>query len=198
MIQLNLQIDNTLLNRVRSSLGDMHRRAPQAISGAINETLQEAKTDLSRRVREILNLPKKNVDSRIALVKSRPNKLGGEVRLKHEKRPGLFAFGAREVRTGVSYKLKRSGSRQTVKHAFIAKKRGQAHENVFIRAMVGGKRAGRYPLRRLMGLSPWAAIAYPPGVVEEVFSEAQQAFEKNIQQRIDGIIGGHVRERRAA
>lgn len=207
MFQLNIQLDQNLLNRVKLALGDLERRAPQALSGAINETLQESKTDISKRVREVLTLSKKSTDSRIGLSKATPQKLNGAVWLSYEKRPGLMSFGARGHRAGeklgrkqkgVTYKLTHQGGRKRIPEAFIARKRGQVHENVFVRKMVGGKRVGRKPLVRLQGLSPWGAIVYRSGVLEGLFADAQQTFEKNLQQRINGILGGFVRERRAA
>ncbi len=198
MPSLSLQIDEALLNRVKAALGDMSRRAPQAISGAINETLAEGKTELSRDVRSILNLPKKNVDERIKVDKSTPQTLSGRVRLLYEKRPGLYSFGAREVARGVTAKLLKAGGRKLYEHAFIAAKRGQDHLNVFIRKMVGGKRVGRKPLVRLMGLSPWGSVVYPPGTLDTVFANAQANFEKNLQQRINSILGGYVKETKKA
>lgn len=206
-MQLQIQIDETTLHNVERALGDMSKRSPQAISGAINETIAEAKTALSRRVREVLAISKKSVDARIKPVKATPQKLSGEVRLLYDKRPGLFSFQAKGHRAGeplgrkqpgVTYKLTVQGGRKRIPTAFIAIKRGQSHENVFVRKLVGGKRVARKPLVRLMGLSPWGAVVYRSGVLEEEFANAQAAFEKNLQQRIDGILGGYVKQRKAA
>jgi hypothetical protein len=206
-VQLQIQIDETTLANVQRALGDLSRRAPQAISGAINETLAEGKTDLIKGVKSVLAIARQSVASRINVVKANPQKLAGEVRLSWEKRPGLFAFKAKGHRAGeklgrkqpgVTYQLKVGGGRQRIREAFIAAKGGQTHENVFVRKMVGGRRVWRLPLVRLKGLSPWGAIVYKSGVLDNIFAEAQKAFDKNLQQRIDSILGGHVRERRAA
>lgn len=207
MFQLNLQIDEVLMNRVTLALGDMERRAPNAISGAINETLQEAKTDISRTVRQVLALSKKSVDSRINLIKAQPSKLNGYVSLSYEKRPGLMSFQARGHRAGeklgrkqpgVTYKLTVQGGRKRIREAFIAKKRGQTHENVFVRKTVGGKRVARLPLVRLQGLSPWGALVYQKGQLDRVFGNAQADFDKNLQQRVNAMLRGFVTGRRAA
>jgi len=195
MFNLQIQIDEAA---VREGLGDFARRAPQAMAGAINETTAEGKTDLSRAVREVLNLSKQSTDRRIEIVKARPNNLAGSVRLSHEKRPGLASFAARETKKGVSYKLTKSSGRASVPSAFIAAKRGQTHLNVFVRKLLGGKLAPRYPLVRLMGLSPWGAITYRAGVLERIQADAQEALHKNLNQRVSAIVGGYIPERRAA
>lgn len=206
-MQLNIQIDDVTMQSVRNALGDMERRAPNAIAGAINETLAEAKTDISRGVREVLALSKKSTDSRIRLVKATFQKLNGFVSLSYEKRPGLMAFGAKGHRAGeklgrkqpgVTYKLAVQGGRKRIREAFIAVRRGQSHENVFVRKMAGGKRVPRKPLVRLMGLSPWGSLVYRSGVLDRIFADAQAAFQKNLDQRVSGMLGGFVKERRAA
>lgn len=200
MLALSIQIDERSIAQVKAALGGMEREAPKVLAGAINETLREARTSLSRKVREVLALSKKSTDSRIHLELASWQRLSGEVRLSHEKRPGLMSFGARQTKRGVSYKLTVAGGRRTIAHAFIRAKRGQSHENVFIRKTVGGKMVGRMPLVRLQGLSPWGAIVYRAGVLEQWHFDSQQAFEKNLAQRVNAWLKGFITNspRRAA
>jgi hypothetical protein len=194
-MQLQILIDDAALARLRASLGDMEHKAESAVSGAINETTAEQKTSIARKIYEKVNLTSGRIKKDIHIVRATPKKLAGSVRLEHQRRIGLRQFGARQTRKGVSYQIARGGARKTARHAFIATAKGAEH--VFERKVIGGKRVGRLPLRRLMGVSAWGAFV-KAGLVDQQFIEANQSFEKNLTQRRNAIVGGFIRERRGA
>lgn len=96
----------------------------KAASGAINDILKQARTDLVRGIAKEIKVKLASVRNRVSIVQTKADSLEGYVYLRASKRPGLMSFGARQNKNGVSYRIATRGGRKTIKSAFIAKGRG--------------------------------------------------------------------------
>ena len=100
--------------------------ASQVLARSLNRTMDQAKTDMSRRIRAEFNLSAAYVRDRLSI--KRAFAAGGQFSLSAELRGGgkrrsanVIIFGARKVPEGVSV-LIRKGQRKTIKGAFIGNK----------------------------------------------------------------------------
>lgn len=193
-----LHVDAT---NARLMLGEFGHRAPNAISGAINETLLEVRTAFRRDIRRLINISQRSLDSRIHITRSRPLSLTGEIRLSHERRPGISPtnFAARQTARGVSYRIGPLSRRGLIPGAFIRSANGNEHVFVRYRAAestatnrrrrrrpsgINYDRVPRYRLRRVLGVSPWGAYTRAPNLLRRHVAEAQTALNRNAQQRV--------------
>lgn len=100
--------------------------ANRAVSSALNKTVAQARTSMSKEIRAEFNLSASEVRDSLRI--TRASASGGRFRLEATlssiSRPGkrslnLAHFGARQVAKGVSVKIKRKGPRKVIKGAFL-------------------------------------------------------------------------------
>jgi hypothetical protein len=114
--------------QVQRELARLHKDiAGPATVRAVNRTMEQAKTEMSRRIRREYVISASTV--RDSLLIRRASFKGGQYRIEAElssiskrgKRSlNLIHFGARETPKGVSVKVRRDGRRRTINGAFIA------------------------------------------------------------------------------
>ncbi len=100
--------------------------AKQALVRAVNRSIEQAKTGMSREIRGEFNISRADVEATLRV--RRANYQGGlfaveaslESRTKRGRSLNLIRFGARQTRKGVTFKVKRRGPRQLIPGAFIA------------------------------------------------------------------------------
>lgn len=136
--------------------------AVKATASALNKTVAQAKTAMSREIRAEFVLPASQVNALLSVTRARATSgqynLQASLQAKRERRPGLnlIRFGAKPTPKGVSFKIKRNGPRKTWPGAFIANQ----GRTVFVRTgeakrrMTKGFNAGkmREPIRALTTL----------------------------------------------
>ncbi len=119
MSAINVRVDQTDIRRVKQALWGVRRGTDKALKNAINRTLTQTKKFMVNETHNVLNVKKRRI--RKSLRKPRratQTRLSGSVR--STGRPlNLIEFGARQNKKGVSVKIWRGGSRETIKHAFI-------------------------------------------------------------------------------
>jgi hypothetical protein len=100
--------------------------ASQVLARSLNRTIEQARTEMSRRIRAEFNLSAAYVRDRLAIKRAFAS--AGQFSLSAELRGGgkrrsanLITFGARKAPDGVSV-LIRKGQRKTIKGAFIGNK----------------------------------------------------------------------------
>ncbi len=171
--------------KARAMLANIKGGVPKALSGAINDTLKSAKTELSKRIRDKVNIKKKDIDRHITIVKARPNKLDGKLHLSESARLGLKYFGASQSKKkGVSYKIEKGGTRKKITDAFgpkIPRLGGQVFRRV-------GKK--RLPITKLEGPSP-GGVAVKAGLDKAQQKSSQAEFNKKLDQRIRFLLLKH-------
>lgn len=117
---MKVEVNTVDFNNVSSMLSGIKNGAIKVQVRAINKTLAGVKTDVSTEIRSDLNIAKKYVDKNITTSKANFAKPSGSVVTK-SKPIGLINFtGTRQTKKGVSVKVKKSGKRTILKHAFVA------------------------------------------------------------------------------
>ena len=142
MIRLDVRPDlRTIereLTRLESGLRD------RAITAAINKTGDKARAEMTRRITSEFAIKARDVRGQIVLRRASAKGAGLVAELEAFGRRGgkrslnVVHFGARQTAQGVTLRIKKSGGRKLIKHAFIANQ----GRTVFIRA---GKR--RLPIQ---------------------------------------------------
>jgi len=102
--------------------------AGKAMASALNKTVAQAKTAMSREIRAEFNLSAGKVNQSLRITRAVAS--GGRFNLsarliagsKRGRSLNLAAFDARQTSRGVSFKIKRGGQRKTIPGAFLIKK----------------------------------------------------------------------------
>lgn len=212
---IDVKIDAAALNRVKVLLGDIKNGYAKALSGAINKTLTTVKVQAKARIGNELNLKASRIEEDLSIDKANYSKLYGKLVASGEP-IGLINFGVNQTQKGVSVKVKKSGGRSLLKHAFIAKGRGASvgkdgntKKHVFWRdrddipapkKLQIGKAAKiswdkmpkniRYPLYRLTG-PRIEDILDDNKVLEPLTIQANYLFASNMEKKIMEILRRH-------
>ena len=152
--------------------------APRAATRALNRTLGTVRTATVRALAAELALRNKDVTDGIATQRASFARQIATLSVTGRRLP-LSAFGARQTRRGVTYRLPKG--RGTVEHAFLATMRS-GHGGVFLR-----KGKPRLPIRELFGPSlPGAFVR--AGIRDAMVAKANAELAKNLTHEIDWII----------
>lgn len=112
------------LDRLRADVADTVRVR------AVNRTMEQARTAMSREIRQDYALTASYVRERLFVSKAvfRGGRLSVEATLtgsgsrRGSRAANVIAFGARQVKTGVSVRIKKGGGRKVIAGAFIGNK----------------------------------------------------------------------------
>jgi len=178
---ISISIDAKQLKELREACGKAKKDFSKELAAGINDTVRKTQVNIGREIRSVVNLKVKVVKESIKTSRASAGLLRGVVSLGKASRKGfgLQHFGARQNKTGVSYKIGKQGKRKTIAGAFMGPKPGaisiKLHGGVF-------KRAGktRLPIVKLYGVSPYGAY------VKNDFDETEVVFiNKNLQNQMD-------------
>lgn len=100
-----------------------------AVARAINHTVAKAKSEATREIKKLYGARSKEIRSSFKITKASRKMKIGILRSSAPALP-LIAFGARQVKSGVSVKIK--GKRSIIKSAFISTMKS-GHRGVFAR-----------------------------------------------------------------
>lgn len=115
---ISINVSEADLNRTIWALRNIEGGAAKAIMRSVNKALTGVKTDMARETARELNLTQKRIKKDIDITPARATTLSG--RVTSEGRPvNLEQFKAKQKKKGVSVKVKKSGGRKMIKHAFI-------------------------------------------------------------------------------
>ncbi len=187
MPEVLIQFDPRQIQAIEGRLAGLKDGVPKALAGAINDTGTQERTQISKGIRQKFNIKKKDLDPLISVSpKATPKDLRGGVHLQKSKRPGLQVFGAKQIASGVSYKIEVGGARKTIPGAFMGPRPGvlatKLHGGVFIR-----KGKSRLPIVKLKGISPWAAFL-KSGMLAPTTKDTEQRLMKNVEARTKFLI----------
>jgi hypothetical protein len=115
---------------IQRQLNGLHRDiAEKATARAVNRTMEQARTDMSREIRQEFNITAAKVREKLFLRRAgfKGGQLSIEAALLSQTKNGrrsinLINFQARQNAQGVAVKIKRAGGRKTIKGAFIGNK----------------------------------------------------------------------------
>ncbi len=191
-----IEINAEQLKRLSQAAIGAKKSLTKEIAGAINATAKKTRLDMGRQIREAINLKKEASEKPISVrAQASATSLVAVVHLKKENRYGLQEFGAKQNKSGVSYKIGKSGGRKTVPGAFMGPKPGQLAPRLYggvwkrmgdKRKMTKGLRQGKLaqPIFKLYGVSPWGA--WKGNHMEVVQVEAvSKELTKQIERRIN-------------
>lgn len=136
MLESNTLISPAQVEQARAMLSHIKGGAEQAIRSAINDVLRSERTDITRKIREHMNLPYRAVQERIAIT-GRPSRdsLTGKIRISYKPVP-LREFSPKPRATkrgGVTASPLKGSSPLQFRHAFKAKMKS-GHIGFFLRA----------------------------------------------------------------
>jgi hypothetical protein len=126
--------DNTMQITIKTNFPDVQRQldalqqdvAQQATARALNRTVEQAKTAMSKEIRAEFVLPASTVNQSLFI--GRASYKGGQLGLqaslssisqRGKRSLNLAHFQARQTSRGVTFKIKRDGSRQLIPGAFL-------------------------------------------------------------------------------
>jgi len=182
--------------KVKALLGDLKDKYKNVMATSINKTLTTAKTQAAARINNELNLKSSRIKDDFRINKASHNNLSGAL-ISSGKPVGLIQFGARQTAKGVTVKVKRSSSRSLLRHAFIAKGKGDSiskkdetvKKHVFWR---GGNRKAlpapkRFPMGRIAPKAPWNRMPEKDNKYRAVGPGHRLRIERKTGPRIEDI-----------
>ena len=176
MSAFDIQVDDSDLTELEHVAGVTQKQLQRAFAGANNDTAKQLRTRISSRIRGEVVIKKRDVDKLLPIARATPSKPESSVTMEESRRPSLKAFGARQTRRGVTYRIKRGGKRKRIASAF-GPNIDRLGGNVFVRV---GK--SRLPIAQRRGPSPWGVFT-ENNWTEPTEKEAAELQEKNIERR---------------
>ncbi len=192
MAEITITANKMQLEDCYSLLNYIKNGAETVIIRAINKTLTGARTDGVQILYDHYNLTKTRIRSSFEIpLKAAKGRLSVKVLTKGKSVP-LIDFGARQTKKGVSFKILRTGLRQTIPYMFIAT--GKKTGKEFVGARKGAMRMGR-PLRPI----PYAKLPekyrYPVRMrygprIQDYLGDAGplSSWREKVSARLDGHI----------
>ena len=198
------------LARLEADLAHVRDGAKRALSAAINDTLRSGRTQLTRRMREHLNLKAGDVRDRIQITK-RPSgtDLEGVLRLDYQAvRLQLFRPRASK-KGGVIVTTTKADVGQRFRHYFSARmasghvgvfrrvpgspkvrpQRGRYAGAMFKRGPKKGQAILRQQIQETFGPSVLAAFEKAPNLADEALAELGETFEARLNSKIQWLLG---------
>jgi hypothetical protein len=112
---------------VQRQLDQLHEDvAKQALVRAVNRTMEQAKTAMSRQIRTEFNLPAAKVNAALRIIRAsyRGGQFTVQATLESPSKKGrslnLINFNARQTSKGVTFQVKKGTGRKLIPGAFIA------------------------------------------------------------------------------
>ncbi len=170
---------------------------------AINDTLRAVRTSAVRKITKLVAIKSGNVRDKIKLKRATPKDLTGEVHITKEHHYRLFAFGAKQRKRGVSYRIERAGTRKLIPGAWVDPARRQVfvrsfaeqgdQEESFGETAVAGekglgirKRVGRTPIRQVFG--PYLGDLFERVTTETLAAEAAEKLEERLEAHVARLL----------
>lgn len=151
---IGIEFNPKQLKELRVACGKAKKDFTKELAAAINQTAKNHRLRMGRNIRETVNLKKKEIESKITIRKATSVVPQARVFLLDTAREGLQHFGARQTKSGVSYKISKKKGRGMVLGAFMGPSPG-----TFAPKLYGGvfRRVGkeRLPIVKLYGVSPY-------------------------------------------
>lgn len=121
-VQTNFPQVQAALDRMRTEVAD------KAMARALNRTMEQARTLMSREIRGEFNIAAAKVRDRLRIQRAsfKAGALGLQAALESPAAKGrslnVIAFSARQTAAGVTVRIRKGGGRRLIRHAFIGNK----------------------------------------------------------------------------
>lgn len=179
---IDIEVNQKQLRRVEQMLRGMPREIPKILYRAVNRTAALAKTQISREIRQEINIKAKDLNEKVILQRAKLHWPVATIGLS-KKRVPVMDFAARQTKTGVSYKIKKAGGREQIKHAFITTMPETGHTGVFKR---WGKT--RLPIVELFGPSVGEIFKRSQSLIKRITEQAYKNLARNIESQLDYVL----------
>ncbi|HUX16030.1 MAG TPA: phage tail protein [Phycisphaerae bacterium] len=176
-LNLDVRVDEAQLKRIERLLAGIPRGLPRAVTRGVNQTAVTGRKTAIDEVYKDLALKKGDIRAAMPLKRATFRRWTATVSVRG-RRLRLLMFGARQIRRGVSYRVRRQGRRQTIRSAFIATMR-TGHRGVFRRL---GKK--RLPIIELRGPSIPYVFETAPGILARTMAVAGRLLPRNIDKHV--------------
>jgi hypothetical protein len=148
-----IEINSGQLKQLREAVGKAKKSFGKELATVVNKVAKQTVKEIGKGIREHINMKAGDV-KKVITVKPRATAANpvSEFSIQWHKRPGLQYFGARQNKSGVTYKISKKGGRTSIPGAFMGPRPGtlapKLHGGVFQRI---GK--SRLPIAKLRGAS---------------------------------------------
>jgi hypothetical protein len=184
---ISIDIDAKQLKRLRESVGKAKTKFGRELAAAINQVARKTRLDIGRDVRSVIAIKKKESEEPLRISsKATAEQPKTTVSIAKTRRLGLRHFGAKQDKTGVSFKISKQGGRQRVQGAFQGPKPGVMNVkwrgNAFRRV---GKE--RLPIIHLRGVSAFGAYVknkFTKQQIRRINDELSKQMERRIKLNI--------------
>jgi len=173
-VNFTAKVDDKALIAALIGLG---KEVGPALTRSLNRAATSVKTEASRTIREELNLKAGAVSKSIHVGRASAGSPEASIRIAGKQVPLIGFIGTRQVRKGVSVKVKRSGSRKVIAHAFIATMKS-GHRGVFTR----DKGAGRLPISEMFSIAVQQALK--GANIEKLLTLARNRIRTELKSQI--------------
>lgn len=181
---INIDFDQSTMKEIQRKMGSFTRRAPSAISNAINRTVTNVNSNIKKEVRKEYNIKASDLQATLRKSKATRISLQGEVS-SSGKLIGLekFKVSPKKVsprrKTPIKVGVKKDGMKQVLR-AFVADVNGLK--------VMERKGKPRLPIKKLFGPSIPQMINND-GVREFILNEGQQMYLNRFDHEINRILG---------
>lgn len=180
---VEIKYKNDVMQRFAEAVGNAGRKMSAELAVAVNATARKTKSLMAKEVTKELAVAQKIVKKQITQIrKAKAAQPIAAVQLRKSDRIPLRDFGARQNKTGVSYRISKRTGRRTIPGAFQGPKPGLMKTSwrghVF-------KRVGpaRLPIIKLFGPSPLGVYAKQKAQ-KPVLLGTQEELGKQVERRI--------------
>lgn len=193
IVQIDRWHFDEAMRKAGSALQDIKGGYKKVALRSINRTVMGMRTEVVRAVREIYNVPAKDVRNNIFIFKARSDYLRGAIQARGNMSTPLMRYAGRKkvvARTlrkrknikGATVQIHTKSSRTVVKRGFIAKS-SSGEEQIFARV----KKDSRYPIRLLYGPGQLAVLK-DEDLTDDLQREAERRFEKAVEHEANVLI----------
>lgn len=180
---VEIKFDEKKLRKIQLMLRDMPREMPKVMSKAVNITAKSIRAEMARRIANETNM-KVGAIKKFGMdwEKATYSRWQSIIGISGRRIPLIGFKGTKQIKTGVSYQIKKTGGRQTIKSTFIAVMQS-GHKGVF-------KREGeaRLPIVELRGPSIGRVFEDAAGLARTVTQSAYKKLEQNIDAQVAYIL----------
>lgn len=186
MSDITIKVDRGQLLKVELMLNGIKKGSKRAIMRSINKTVTKSKTRSSQEIKKQVNLKASYIKSKLKVYRASISRL--YARISSQRRGLLLTrYGARQLKTGVSVKVKSRGQRKLLRGAFLIKLRAGNVNNVGAVGVAYRKGKGRTPVDVLHGPSVSQVFT---DVKDKVSPEMSEYMAQQLDKEIDTLLRG--------
>jgi hypothetical protein len=180
---IQIELERASYDKLRAYLAGKPAQIARVLMLSINETLDQQKTRVGQRIREIINIRQRDITPHIRVVR-RANKkhTSGTLRISESKRLNLAKFDARQTKKGITAKIFKFGERRLYPGTF-GLNIDKLNNRIYRRS--GTK---RLPIESVNVLSPWGAYVKNPYIDQETLRDSQAMLSKNINRHLRFVL----------